>query len=155
VAVENGDKLLAISNLDHSISEVATLPAGTAKQILYIQTRSDIYVANQNEGVITKIDRDVVKDHLAQIMVVSEAPDSFLSLIAVKSDRAGVQVATMANGLNPSIKGVTFVLDSELAQAIEGEPVEGVEINPLYIIVPIFAAVVVITVVIIWRYRGF
>ena len=148
-------KVLAVSHTDHKVSTVTQISEGTPKQILYIQTLSDIYVAEQNTGAIVKIDRDLVKDHLAEIMVVSEAKDKTLTLTAIKSDRAGVKTATITTGLSSDIKGASFVLDGELADAIKGPEQKGTEIDPLLIIIPIFAIVVVVTAIIIWKYRGF
>jgi hypothetical protein len=155
VTLANGNKVVAVSHTSHNVSTVAEITEGTPKQILYIQTLSDMYVAEQQDGAIVKIDRDLVKDHLAEIMVVSEAKDNTISLTAIKSDRAGVKTATIATGLSPDIKEVAFVLDSELADAIKGPEPKGTEIDPLLIIIPIFAIVVVVTAIIIWRYRGF
>ncbi|MCL4435555.1 MAG: hypothetical protein M1503_01390 [Thaumarchaeota archaeon] len=148
-------KVLAVSHTTHNVRTVTQIAEGTPKQILYAQTLSDLYVAEQKTGAIVKIDRDLVKDHLAEIMVVSEAKDKTLTLTAIKSDRAGVKTATITTGLGSDIKGVGFVLDSELADAIKGPEPKGVEIDPLLIIIPIFAIVVVVTAIIIWRYRGF
>ncbi len=148
-------KVLAVSHTSHNVRTVTQITDGTPKQILYIQTLSDLYVGEQKAGAIVKIDRDLVKDHLAEIMVVSEAKDNTLTLTAIKSDRAGVKTATITTSLSSDIKGVAFVLDSELADAIKGPEPTGTEIDPLLIIIPIFAVVVVVTAIIIWRYRGF
>ncbi len=155
VTTANGNKVVAISHTNRDVKTVTQISEGTPMQILYIQTLSDIYVAEQKTGAITKIDRDLVKDHLAEIMVVSEATDNTLSLTAIKSDRAGVKTANIATGVSSDIKGFAFVLDSELADAVKGPEEKGIEIDPLLIIIPIFAVVVVITAIVIWRYRGF
>lgn len=155
VTSKDKNRLVAVDNRDQRIRTVAELPA-TPGRIVYIPANSDLYLSKHDEGRIVKMDREVVQDHLAQIMVLTREADKSVSLVAVKSARAGVNVTKITSITAPDIDGAAFILDTELADALKGVIDEETEdFNPLLIILPIMALVLVGTFVVLWRYRGF
>ncbi len=158
VSIKNENRILAISHKDHSKQELAELSGEMPRKLLYIFPNSDIYATEPEKDRIIILDRDVIQENLAQILVVTESDtDGSISLFAIKSSRAGVQVTEIASDITEvSLEGLDFVLDGELAEALKGEPEDqGFEINPLYIIFPILIAAILVTFFVLWRYRGF
>ncbi len=157
VSIKNENRVVAISHKDHSVNVLAELPGEIPGSLRYIFPNADIYITEKNKDGIVKVDRAIVQDNLAQVLVVTEGEmDGAISLVAIKSSRAGVDITEIVSDFSePDIEGITFVLDNELTEALKGEPEEVVEINPLFIIFPVLIIVVVVSFLVIWRYRGF
>lgn len=158
IPIKNQNKIVTISHKeDHSINVLAELPEVNPLKVIYINTRSDIYVTDSDDGKIVIIDRDLVKDYLAQMMIITEnADDGTLSLYSIRSSRMGVEVSNIISDIkDPDFAGVTFVFDVELTDVLKCEPEEPEPIDPLFIVLPVLAIVVLLFAVVFWRYRGF
>jgi hypothetical protein len=159
IPIKAENRILTVSHKeDHSVNLLTEIPGENPLRLVYINTRSGIYVSDSDDGKIIILDRDLVKDNLAQVMVITEnSVDRSISLYAIKSARAGVDVTNIISDVEDlDFDGITFVFDIELTDVLECvEEDETEPIDPLFIIIPVLAIIVIIFAIVFWRYRGF
>ncbi|MFC1753660.1 hypothetical protein ACFL96_09755 [Thermoproteota archaeon] len=157
VSLKNENKIVAISNIDHTVSDFQEFQGETPGLLIYNFRDSTLYASNTDENKIISLNKEITLPWITQIMLVTEdEQDSSLSLKFIRSTRLGIEISELASGIsNKDISDAVFVGDSAFDRALEVPAEEVAEIDSRLIIFPVFAIIVVGGAVLIWKYRGF
>ncbi|MDP7657794.1 MAG: hypothetical protein QF812_01115 [Nitrososphaerales archaeon] len=157
VSLANENKIVGISNIDHSVSVLHEFQGEKPGILLHNFQRSTLYVSNHDGGEIVKIDPEVTKPYWAQVLLVTEDEQGGShSVKFIRSTRLAVEISELASGVtNPDFAGAVFVGDAEWERSLEEPEDEVPDIDPRLIIYPLLIVVVIGIVAVIWRFRGF
>lgn len=157
VSLKNENKIVAISHIDHTVSDFQEFQGETPGLLIYNFRDSTLYTSNTAENKIISLNKEITSPWITQIMLVTEdEQDSSLSLKFIRSTRLGIEVSELASGIsNNDISGAVFVGGSAFDRALEVPSEEIPEIDPRFIIFPVLAIAVVGGAFLIWKYRGF
>ena len=157
VSLANENKIVGISNIDHSVSVLHEFQGEKPGIMLHNFQRSTLYVSNHDGGDIVKIDPEVTKPYWAQILLVTEDEQGGShSIKFIRATRLAVEISELASGVtNPDFAGAVFVGDAEWERSLEEPDEEIPDIDPRLIIFPVLIVIVIGIVAVIWRFRGF
>ncbi len=157
ISLKNENKIIAISHINHEITDVVKFQGETPELLKYNLRDSTLYASNQDNNEIYSLNSEITSPYITQLMVITEDnQDGNLKLKFIRSTRLGIDVSDIDSGTtNIDISGAIFVSASDFARAMEIPEEEVADIDPRLIIFPILIIVAVATVFIIYKYRGF
>ena len=157
VSLANENKIVSISHIDNSVSVFKEFPGEKPGMMLFNIRLSTLYVSNNGDGSIVKIDQENTEPYFTQIMLVTEnEQDGSKSINFIRSTRLGVEITKLASGIvNPDFAGAVFVHDAAFEESLLVPEEEVPELDPRVVLYPILVLAAIGTIIVIWKFRGF